>query len=731
MPQGTQSLDPLPVWGPFVLLQRALLAPPPLSAAKFSLRRAPAMYRAGTFSVRWLIGTPAVAAPLRHLRLLLPRVLRRLLHLALPLPLLQKHHHLHRHLRGRLHHQFHLLPRLHLQHHLVAAQLQPPLWEHVGEWAIPSLCETMETAPALLPCSQPQGLELYRAPVPYSPGISCRAYRGAITVVFANRAGANYKQPAMQTYLTQLGLGSISVLVGALTVYVDYVNGVVPGPLSPVFLPNLNEAGGLVIKECANCFAAPDTAPGTARALIALPGLASLYRIAPPLNPPLGASLIVGNTAFPNFTPTFSGLQCSPSFVLITGNAALSSLQGLQNLAAAVPPGPTYLITGSPQLSAAAATQLTTLAGCPAPIQTSPLTAGIQMFFPNCLVTTWSQYCKLVNTLTCDNPVFPPPPPPISPPPPPPSPPPPFSPPPPLRPPPPSPRPPPPQPPPPPPPPPPVYTTVCPLPAVPAAPSCGAPGGYITVLDFLSTQSGGCQYALVPFTQVTQSNVVACTGNIFGGTTCGSYAGNIDIVYVPATQSLAPNTVAYLNTLGLGNINYIGGDLRVIVSQLTGVLSPAMFPNLQYINGGFLVADDGTPPKIQSIGGLNKLQQVGANFAVASVAFGDLSSFASIQCVGGGFAVTTSPFLTSLNGLFALDAVNYRNIYDTPPVLVVANNTILGNTGIPSINALSKVARCTGGGAPPLGPKILFTACAAEITSWAQTCAFINNGQCP
>lgn len=183
-------------------------------------------------------------------------------------------------------------------------------------------------------------------------------------------------------------MGNISVLVGALTVYVDYVNGAIPGPLSPSFLPRLKEAGGLIVKECANCFAAPDTAPpGTTRALTGLPGLASLYRIAPPTNPTAGASLVVENTAFPSFATTFSNLTCTASLVLITGNAALSSLQGLQTLVQAVPPGPTYLVSGSPLLSAAGATQLTALAGCPFPSSTSSLTAAIQLLLQNCVVT--------------------------------------------------------------------------------------------------------------------------------------------------------------------------------------------------------------------------------------------------------------------------------------------------------------------------------------------------------
>eukprot|EP00884_Botryococcus_braunii_P012368 jgi/Botrbrau1/21131/Bobra.0061s0025.1 len=160
------------------------------------------------------------------------------------------------------------------------------------------------------------------------PGTTCSSYQGSLTIVFINRAGANYKQPTVQTYLTQLGLGSITVLVGTLTVYVDYSNGAVPGPLAPTFLPNLAEVGSIIIKECANCFPSPDTAPtGTLRALVALPGLTTLYRIGPPTNPSSPASLVVVNTGFANFS-SFAGLKCTPSFVQVTATPRFQACRG-------------------------------------------------------------------------------------------------------------------------------------------------------------------------------------------------------------------------------------------------------------------------------------------------------------------------------------------------------------------------------------------------------------------
>eukprot|EP00884_Botryococcus_braunii_P012369 jgi/Botrbrau1/21132/Bobra.0061s0026.1 len=380
------------------------------------------------------------------------------------------------------------------------------------------------------------------------------------------------------------------------------------------------------------------------------------------------------------------------------------------------------------------------------------------------IFVTWSQYCNLVNSGTCQNilrpppPPFPPPPPSPSPPPspfpPPPRPPapplppsPPFPPPPrppppsPPSPPPPSPSPPPPSPSPPspspppppplpPPPPPPAFSTLCPL-TIPAAnPVCGSRGDYITIIDLLTVQQGGCYYARAPFTQLGQSNPVQCTGNLFGGTNCGSYFGNIDIVYTQGSTTITPNTLAYLNTLGLGNVNFIGGDLRIIFVSVPGPLSPAIFTNLQFVNGSFAVSDNSSPPIVRSIGGLTRLRQIGATFGLTPVGFSDLASFPSIQCVGGGIAITSSPLLTSLDGLAALDAVNYRQLFSTPPSLIILGNAIFGNRGPPAISAISRLARC-GNGTPPLGPLISINGCNKNITTWAQTCAYIANGQCP
>jgi hypothetical protein len=58
-------------------------------------------------------------------------------------------------------------------------------------------------------------------------------------VVFAKRTTAPYVQPDMQRWLTQMGIGSATVLARPLTIYVDHAPNPVPQFINPSFFPNL------------------------------------------------------------------------------------------------------------------------------------------------------------------------------------------------------------------------------------------------------------------------------------------------------------------------------------------------------------------------------------------------------------------------------------------------------------------------------------------------------------
>jgi hypothetical protein len=142
---------------------------------------------------------------------------------------------------------------------------------------------------------------------------------------------------------------------------------------------------------------------------------------------------------------------------------------------------------------------------------------------------------------------------------------------------------------------------------------CGQAGDNITVVDQLTGGLNGCYFSTLPFEQllVNPGDSTQCSGPLFTDP-CGSFAGNIDIVYFPASSPATPSTRDFLDTLGLGGINSIGGNFRVFVTdvQNLGTIAPEVFAGLVTVGGSFSVVDLSVPPAITSIGGLTSLVQV-------------------------------------------------------------------------------------------------------------------------
>lgn len=110
----------------------------------------------------------------------------------------------------------------------------------------------------------------------------CDAFAGSIEIYITYPDGttpATYKQPAIQMWLTNVGVGNITVLGQLLAVFVDHSrNGTLP-PLAPSFLTSLEQAGSLYVRECGNCFSTPPSGVPSASNLIALPGLVNIYQL--------------------------------------------------------------------------------------------------------------------------------------------------------------------------------------------------------------------------------------------------------------------------------------------------------------------------------------------------------------------------------------------------------------------------------------------------------------------
>lgn len=111
---------------------------------------------------------------------------------------------------------------------------------------------------------------------------SCDAFAGSIEIYITYPAGttpATYKQPAIQTWLTNLGVGNITVLGQLLTVFVDHSNDGTLPLLAPQFLTSLRQAGSVYVRECANCINGPPSGVPSTSSLIALPGLTNIYQL--------------------------------------------------------------------------------------------------------------------------------------------------------------------------------------------------------------------------------------------------------------------------------------------------------------------------------------------------------------------------------------------------------------------------------------------------------------------
>jgi hypothetical protein len=160
------------------------------------------------------------------------------------------------------------------------------------------------------------------------PGPTCQTFLGSITLTaaYANNA-TPYVAPAFQTWLSQLGVGSLQSIGGSLTVNADHWPFGIPVTLSPTFLPTLLSAGTIIVNECANCRANPNVAPNNP-ALAALPGLKNLQTLSGVLP---GGSLTIQNSRFADLA-SFAGLQCSTGLLSLNSNPFLISLQTLTTL---------------------------------------------------------------------------------------------------------------------------------------------------------------------------------------------------------------------------------------------------------------------------------------------------------------------------------------------------------------------------------------------------------------
>jgi hypothetical protein len=194
---------------------------------------------------------------------------------------------------------------------------------------------------------------------------TCSVYNGSITIVMRNEQGLSgeaYVAPNIATWLNNIGLGSLTILLGDLIVYADHTPYPLPTPIAPVFLTDMQQALDIFVRECEDCLSDPVTPPVNPSRLIALPGLQQVIQ----LNGDGGATvLLVAGTGFQDLA-SFSGLACvqKPAYLFFININALQSFNGLEAVQPLSNGDSFYAIGSGPFSTAASVVALTSLAGC-------------------------------------------------------------------------------------------------------------------------------------------------------------------------------------------------------------------------------------------------------------------------------------------------------------------------------------------------------------------------------
>jgi hypothetical protein len=194
---------------------------------------------------------------------------------------------------------------------------------------------------------------------------SCAVYFGDIEITMSNAQGLSgeaYIQPDIATSLNNIGLGSLTVIAGGLTVYATHTPYPLPTPIAPVFLADLRQALNILVFECEDCSSHPEIPSINPSRLTALAGLQGVVQ----LNGPNSFAILeVSGTAFQDLT-SFSGLACVELFayLIFINNHALQSFDGLEAVQPLSNGGILNAIGSGPFSTAASVAALRSLAGC-------------------------------------------------------------------------------------------------------------------------------------------------------------------------------------------------------------------------------------------------------------------------------------------------------------------------------------------------------------------------------
>eukprot|EP00884_Botryococcus_braunii_P023167 jgi/Botrbrau1/9534/Bobra.0211s0025.2 len=274
-------------------------------------------------------------------------------------------------------------------------------------------------------------------------------------------------------------------------------------------------------------------------------------------------------------------------------------------------------------------------------------------------------------------------------------------------------------------PPPPPQPISCPLPDVgPSSNACGAESDVITVYDLLG---GGCGWgpSLLPQTPF------ACTTQIFGRN-CPGFRGNLFLAFLGGSGSTGvPNMQSYLDTLGLGSVDYLG-SLTVFAGSISVPIAPTFLSTLISTGFGLTVTTEANSTGgFTELPGLENVQQIGSNLLLGDFnslkgpLFDDLSSFSGLRCLGGGLGLYNSPLMVSTEGLENLARVSYKGQITTGPRVRIEGTGISTPQGLAP---LSLAFNCTSG--TPFEVNVTLSSCPTRFVDTTTACGYISSGTC-
>jgi hypothetical protein len=267
---------------------------------------------------------------------------------------------------------------------------------------------------------------------------------------------------------------------------------------------------------------------------------------------------------------------------------------------------------------------------------------------------------------------------------------------------------------------------------------CQAPAGllfhFVRVFIIGDSSCQVLRYAyLANGTQVLLCPAGGCTcASLLFDAPCGSFNGRIELLVYHAEATNSSYVDSVLQTVGIGSINTLYGEIVLGFGSFTPVMWPfTSFSSLQVARpstdlvGGIYISDRDQISAVTLVPGGGFSQLIAAPLIVMAKYFTDLQLLSSLQCAG---YIAVDANLVSLTGLDKLSdgitGYSYSSIaFD-----------IRSSTRLTNITALSLYGKCgTAAQLPstwPSLPYVKVAACAQALSTWPAVCNYIVNGTC-